>query len=106
MNWQQLFDFLEPFIPFFGIVAILIVAAILVFATTGSMAAIEITKYYRRQNRLLDEAEKRQALEVTESSLRNTLQGAVLDAVAPLRNDIVQVKAELNKEKTSAENQR
>ncbi len=97
MSWRELLEFLEPLIPLLGLSAVLIAVAIVVLAVTGSLAAVEVSKYYRRQNRLLEEAEHRDPLSVTERELRGTLQSAVLEAVAPLREDLVEVKTELSR---------
>ncbi|HET6566667.1 MAG TPA: hypothetical protein VFG50_01810 [Rhodothermales bacterium] len=99
MSWRELLHLLEPLIPDLGIAAILTALAVVAFAVTGSMAAVEITRYYRRKNRTFEEAERRESLSVSERELRNTLQGAVVEAVAPLRSDLVEVKAELGRGK-------
>ena len=97
MSWRELLNFLEPLIPFLGVAAILIAVAIVALAITGSMAALELTKYYRRQNRLQEEADRKNELLISERELKNSLQGAVHEAVAPLREDLGRVQAELDR---------
>lgn len=97
MSWRELLNFIEPLLPFLGIAAIFVALAVLYFAVTGGMAALEIGRYYRRKNALLEEAGRREALAVTETELRKSLQGAVAAAVAPLREDLIEVRAELDR---------
>lgn len=101
MSWRELLNLLEPLIPFLGVAVVLIAVAIVALAVTGSMAAMEMTKYYRRQNRLQEEAERKDALSITERELKHTLQGAVHEAVAPLREDLGKVKAELGRTRSA-----
>lgn len=95
MSWRELLDVLEPLIPVIGVAGVLLAIALLVLAVTGSLAAVEVTKYYRRQNRALEEAERKEALSVTEQELRGTLRMAVDEAVAPLRQELGDVRTRL-----------
>lgn len=95
MPWRELLDMLEPLIPVIGVAGVVLAIALLILAVTGSLAAIEVAKFYRRQNRALEEVERRDALSVTEQELRGTLRTAVAEAVEPLRQELGDVRTQL-----------
>ena len=60
-------------------------------AFTGSVAAFEIARYYRKKERLLERHEPRAAV-LDEAEQQRALKRAIADALAPLRAELERVR--------------